>query len=110
MSNDELELGIHELSSLNFHDIFFSNPKDLNDEDIFNDISIGCNYIDPDTFSIKFKNSKSCSLLSLNICGLNSKFIELLDLISFWNEKNCRKHEGKRSFRRIPSCDCTPDI
>ena len=89
MSNDELELGIHELSSLNFHDIFFSNPKDLNDEDIFNDISIGCNYIDPDTFSIKFKNSKSCSLLSLNICGLNSKFIELLDLISFWNEKNC---------------------
>ena len=78
--------GVHDLKALNFHNII---SNELNEEDIFNNLQIRSDYIDPDSYSIKFKNSKMSSLLSLNICGLNSKFNELLDLISFWNKDNC---------------------
>ena len=85
MLNDiNLNLGVDDSETrLNFHDII-SNPNDLDNEDIFNNVNILSQYYDPDSFAKEFKNSKKCSLISMNICGLASKFTELLDMISFW--------------------------
>ena len=78
--NVELDLlGINELEALNFHNII---SNELNEEDIFNNLQILSDFI---LIQILFK---MCSIISLNICGLNSKFNDL-DLISFWNKDNC---------------------
>ena len=90
MFNTLNTLGITDLENFfNFHELIREqNNDDLNNDNIYDNINISSTYYDPDSFANEFKNMKKCSLLSMNIQSLNSKFSELLDLINFWEKKN----------------------
>ena len=76
--------GIDNLKNNNFHRLFFEENEEV---DIYRDIELDSAYYCPQKFTEKFKNSKSISILSLNIQSINSKFSSLADLINFWQEK-----------------------
>ena len=93
MANNEQEifneLGVGSLSeNFNFFRLIAESNNESEDIDIYNNLDISSKYYCAESFSKQFNKSKNCSLLSLNIQTLNSKFQSFSDLIHFWREKN----------------------
>jgi hypothetical protein len=72
---------ISSISSTTDDDEFFSSP--------YNENVFSCSYIDPLSFTTKFRNCENLSIFSLNIQSISAKFRDFLELINLLSDHNC---------------------
>ncbi len=76
---------------------FSSESDDISNYEIFNEandnpyesLQISCDYYDENEYSLKYRNRKNFSMLSLNIQSLLAKFNEFRELLSHFDSAAC---------------------